>query len=397
MIGDTSRPVVVTKLLLGAARTLGRLGVPVYGLHRKGYPTTRSRYLSGVLTWDVDSAPAEATVDFLLDSARRIDGRPLLLATDDVSSMVVCDHADALAEAYDFPRPPDGVARNLYSKRGMYELCRRHDVPTPDTVFPESRQEARNFAVQSGYPVVVKAIDGGLAQQRGLDRTVIAKTEQEMLEAYDEAAASSPPNVLLQQYIPGGSETVWMFDGYFDERSDSRFAAIGRKLRQYPPTTGMTSLGVCADNAEVDALTRRFMRDIGYRGVLDCGYRWDSRDGLYKLLDVNPRIGATFRLFVGEKGLDVVRALYLDMTGQPVPADAARPGRKWLAEDFDLMTLATVMASNNGSLGIRRWAGSLRGVDETAWFSRDDLRPFLGMTRELVAKGLRRASGTKGA
>ena len=36
------------------------------------------------------------------------------------------------------------------------------------------------------------------------------------------------------------------------------------------------------------------------------------------------RLGQTFRLFVGENGLDVLRALYLDLTGQPVPDDPAR-------------------------------------------------------------------------
>src|SRR5262249_56603159 len=97
---------------------------------------------------------------------------------------------------------------------------------------------------------------------------------------------------------------------------------------QTPPYTGMTSLGVCARNDEVDRLTRRFMKAIGYRGILDIGYRFDARDGRYKVLDVNPRLGATFRVFVGSDGLDVVRALYLDLTGQAVPSSAPLPGRK---------------------------------------------------------------------
>jgi D-aspartate ligase len=29
-----------------------------------------------------------------------------------------------------------------------------------------------------------------------------------------------------------------------------------------------------------------------------------------------------------------------------------------------------------GELSLRAWMSSLRGVDETAWFARDDLRPF---------------------
>ena len=38
---------------------------------------------------------------------------------------------------------------------------------------------------------------------------------------------------------------------------------------------------------------------------------------------MNPRIGCTFRLFAATNGMDVARALYLDLTGQPVPAAQA--------------------------------------------------------------------------
>src|SRR3990172_3381338 len=103
-----------------------------------------------------------------------------------------------------------------------------------------------------------------------------------------------------------------MFNGYFDSSSRCLFGLTGRKLRQYPPYTGVTSLGVCERNETVTKLTLRLMTAIGYRGALDIGYRYDARDGRYKLLDANPRVGMTFRLFVDTEGLDVVRALYLD-------------------------------------------------------------------------------------
>jgi len=56
-------------------------------------------------------------------------------------------------------------------------------------------------------------------------------------------------------------------------------------------------------------MTIRFMQALNYRGALDLGYRYDSRDGRYKVNDISPRIGAMFRCFVGENGMDVARAL----------------------------------------------------------------------------------------
>ena len=74
------------------------------------------------------------------------------------------------------------------------------------------------------------------------------------------------------------------------------------------------------------------------QGILDIGYRYDARDGRYKLLDANPRLGATFRLFVGDNGMDVTRAEYLHFTGQPVPVSHICTGRKWILEDADLVS-----------------------------------------------------------
>jgi predicted ATP-grasp superfamily ATP-dependent carboligase len=120
------------------------------------------------------------------------------------------------------------------------------------------------------------------------------------------------------------------------------------------------------------------MEKIGYRGILDIGYRYDQRDGEYKVLDVNPRIGATFRLFVGQNGIDVARALYLDLTSQPVPSTSAREGRKWMVElDFK----SCLDYHRDGNLTVAQWLKSLRGIEEFGYLRRDDLRPVLALGR----------------
>ena len=131
------------------------------------------------------------------------------------------------------------------------------------------------------------------------------------------------------------------------------------------------------------------MKAIGYRGILDIGYRYDARDGAYKVLDVNPRIGATFRLFVGTNGIDVARALYLDLTGQPVDARPAREGRKWIVEDLD--TVSSYRYMREGSLTVAGWLASLRGIDEAAFLSWRDPLPFFAMLMNRLPEFCRRA------
>jgi D-aspartate ligase len=80
---------------------------------------------------------------------------------------------------------------------------------------------------------------------------------------------------------------------------------------------------------------------------------------------------------VDSKGMDVVRALYLDLTGQPVQRGLPREGRKWIVEQSDLMS--SLQYGRLGELTLRKWASSLRGIEEEAWFARDDLVPFAGI------------------
>lgn len=334
----------------------------------------QSRYWQHTFTWDLTEAPAEASVAWLLGRAQDIGRSPILIPTNDFGCLFVADHVAALGEAFLFPHLPPGLARALSNKQQMYLLCKEHDIPTAETLFPQSRADVEAFIPTATFPVMLKGIDtAALSRRTGVSMVMIDDAET-LLRRYDELETPDTPSLMVQEYIPGGSEAVWMFNGYFDEDSRCLFGMTGRKIRQYPAYKGVTSLGVCVDNEAVRTETIAFMRSIGYRGILDIGYKYDSRTGEYKLLDVNPRVGATFRLFVDRAGTDVVRALYRDLTGQPIPASSAAEGRKWMMEPFDL--LASVAYLRDGNMSPREWVGSFRGLQEGSWFARDDLRPF---------------------
>ena len=70
---------------------------------------------------------------------------------------------------------------------------------------------------------------------------------------------------------------------------------------------------------------------------MDLDYRLDKRDGSYNLLDFNPRIGAQFRVFEDRGGVDVVRALHLDLTGRGIRSGPQIEGRAFISEVHDLL------------------------------------------------------------
>jgi predicted ATP-grasp superfamily ATP-dependent carboligase len=366
--------------VLGIARSLGRLGIPVHRVGReRRAPADASRYIASWRTIPVTATDAQ-TLQVLIDLGREI-GRPILVPADDAACVFADDHAEELDGDFLMPRQPIGLVRALSSKRGMYELCQEHGIPTPPSVFPESEEDVLEHARQSSFPIVLKCINAADAPLSA-PRVLIAQDSEELTTGYRQMQTPGMSNVMLQEYVPGTPETVWMFNGYFDERSECKVGFTGKKIRQSPPYTGATTLGVCLPNQTVKETTERFMRSIGYRGILDIGYRFDERDGLYKLLDVNPRIGGTFRLFVGENGLDVLRAMHLDLTGRDVPPTGLPNGRRWIVEPLDVTS--SIVYRRRGDIRLGTWLRSFRGVREGAWFALDDPLPFLALWPRLA-------------
>lgn len=372
------------------ARSLGRLGVAVHGVHGdQRSPAARSRYWASNHFWNLAREAVARSVEWLLDLGYRIGGAALLIPTDDDSCRFVDANAAALRACFRFRAQRPGLVERVLNKRQLYELCREHGVPTAETAFPRNRQEMMEFLPRLRFPIMLKGEDTFELYRRSGHRMVAVGDPSQLVQEFDRLAATGS-GLMLQELIPGGSESVWMFNGYFDYDSNCLFGLTGRKLRQYPAGKGVTSLGVCQPNPAVTVTTLRLMRALGYRGVLDIGYKFDSRTGEYKLLDLNPRVGSSFRLSVDSAGTDVVRALYWDLTGQPVPTGAPRPGRRWVVENFDVVSALTHLRRRE--LGPPAWLRSYRGVEEMAWFASDDLRPCAAM----LWRSLARAWGRRG-
>jgi predicted ATP-grasp superfamily ATP-dependent carboligase len=379
---DMSTPAVVLKFDpnvmhhggLGVIRSLGRIGVPVYGVHEGPWaPAANSRYLRGRCFWRPSPEDLDRVRAGLLRLAEHIGEPAVLITTDDAGAIFLAEHGDDLRDCFLFPEPPSGLPRRLAGKYSLHELCRELGVPSPQATVPGSLAAAREFGSAAGYPLIAKLLTPWTHGGRTLRSTSIVADRAELDAAY-EACTQAGAGLMLQEFIPGGAGHDWFFHGYCDAASTCRPAFTGIKERSYPAHAGLTSLGRSVPNDRLrDEMTGLLAR-LGYRGILDLDLRLDSRDGQYKLLDFNPRLGAQFRVFRDTAGLDVAVAAYLDLTGRALPAGEQVAGRGFLVENYD--PLGAIGYWRRGELGLSSWLGSLRTVDETAWFARDDLRPF---------------------
>lgn len=342
---------------LGAVRSLGRAGVEVHAVvEAADSPVVRSRFLRGAHPTPTGHLTAQEFTELLLRVSDRIGAPAVLIAMDDLSAIHAAASEAALAGRYLLPRQPVGLPGLLADKAELAELCGRAGIGHPSTVVPTSVDEVAEAVRRLGLPLVAKWSRPWLLGARtGLRSTTLVRSAAAARTLY-ERAESAGSRLLLQRHVPDGPRTDWFFHGYFaDAPTDTMTTAIPRggahtvgprclvggsgvKELSWPSRTGLTAKGRWEPNPEVEEAAGRLVRHVGYRGILDLDFRRDRATGAYQLLDVNPRPGAQFRLFTDRGGLDVVRAQYLDLTGQRVPESIGRPGRVFVAENYCLLS-----------------------------------------------------------
>ena len=402
---DRATPVLMIRIgrypqhhgTVGAIRSLGRVGVPVSAIVEDRFtPASRSRYLSRGFVWPTSgNEPAEGLVPGLTTIAKALreqwGRRAIAVATDDRAATLLAHHAGSLSENLTFPQVPPALPAALASKIGLAELCWSHDVPTPATLAPTSEAELLAFAATYGFPLALKPTDPW-RHPAGVGAATIVPTPA----ALDRLVSGWPtfPLLLAQEYVPDPVSEDWIVQGYFDGNSRCLVGFTGIKIRSWPPLAGVTTLAYSTPNDKLLEMATTFCRDIGYRGIVDLDWRLDRRDGRYHLLDFNPRVGAQFRLFETDAGIDVVRAMHLDLTGRAVPAGRQVDGRRLIVENLDAAALVACRRRGSGHQA-RNPARYRAQATELAWLTRDDPLPAAILGARFIVPGLvRRAART---
>jgi D-aspartate ligase len=370
---------------LGIVRSLGTLGVPVYAVIEDRFaPAAVSTYLKGTFVWNTRDLSRSQTLEGLQRIGRQLKLPTILIPTDDAGSILIAEEAATLRQWFLFPKLRSDIPRILADKSRLYALCKQLGVPCPQTILPTTISEVHEFIENATFPVVVKPARAWLKPKT---KTSIVLSPQELLDVCHRSEGQVPSNLLIQEYIRDGED--WFFHGYCNAASECLAGFTGRKLRSYPPHFGFTTLGRSVTNPALLRQTEALIKAIPYAGIMDLDYRFDRRDGQYKLLDFNPRIGAQFRLFEDGERIDVARALYRDLTGQSVPRSQQTDGRVFVVEPHDCLTSMHHLFRRE--LSIRDWWGSFKGPKEFAWFKWNDPAPFLMVWIRLAISVLAKA------
>ena len=359
---------------LGIVRSLGRRGVDVLVVDDELSIARHSRYATAAIRVP-ELREEEATVETLLELGERygLEGW-VVFPTREATVAALSRYRERLTPRFRIPTPAWEVVKWAWDKRNTYEIAAELGIATPRTWLVGSAEELD--AIDGEPPFAVKpAIKERFLYATG-DKAWRADTRAE-LDARFRAAADlvGAGEVIVQELIPGSGETQLAYCAFFRDGRASASMVV-RRLRQHPPLFGRASTFVeTIEHPELEQVSERFLRRIGYYGLVELEYKHDVRDGQTKLLDVNARTWGYHSL--GQRaGVDFPYLLYADQLSLPAPDGLrAPPGVSWIRLATDVPTAAALLA--RGALDWRAYVRSLRVANVESVFSRDDPLPGL--------------------
>jgi D-aspartate ligase len=358
---------------LGIVRSLGRRGVPTCVLDDERSIARYSRYTSHAVA-AADLRQPEQVVSTVLETGRRLGLEGwVLYPTRDETVAAFSLHRSRLAEHFRVPTPSWEIVAPAWDKRETYTRAEQLGIPVPRTWYPASADELGQ--VEGEPPFAIKPAIKEHFIYATKSKAWKARTRAELPSLFERAAAIvGPGEVMIQELIPGDGRQQFAYCAFFkDDHAEAKM--VVRRRRQHPSEFGRASTFVeTVDAPLLEELSERFLRSIGYYGLVEVEFKLDPRDGQYKLLDVNARTWG-YHTIGSKAGVDFPYLLYADQVGEPARASRAASGVRWIRLATDLPT--AVVESLHGRLDWRAYGRSVASSDVESVFSWSDPLPGL--------------------
>jgi predicted ATP-grasp superfamily ATP-dependent carboligase len=170
-------------------------------------------------------------------------------------------------------------------------------------------------------------------------------------------------------------------------------SSVVRKLRQWPPGAGSTTLAVHVAAPEIATASNDLLSRAGWSGLCELEWKRHAATGELFLIEANPSRASLNLALAEASGIELLTRLYRDAAGlaPQAPRGAPRLGTRWIWWRADRASAAHYRRT--GELTRMAYLRSLRGRPIEAEISWSDPMPFLiAMTR-----GLRRRLGEENA
>ena len=270
---------------LGIVRHLGRLGVHVRVVAAsKASLACRSRFCREVIL--AKSSDVGDLVEAAWDAvrSRRFD---LVIPVSYSMTLAIAGRQEAFCRYTRVELAELATIEKAADKLLTAELARSVGVPVPQTMPARTAlQRANDFS----FPVVIKP----RREYPGRPPVRYASGARELREILSSlsAVAGTESELLVQEFVPGSG------CGFFAlyQRGVCRRVFMHRRVREYPPTGGVSTCAESFYDSQLEIEGRRILDALNWHGVAMVEFRRDRRDGSYQLIEVNPKFWGSLDL-----------------------------------------------------------------------------------------------------
>jgi predicted ATP-grasp superfamily ATP-dependent carboligase len=195
--------------------------------------------------------------------------------------------------------------------------------------------------------------------------------------------------ILLQEYIPGPAGSYFLVDGFVDRHGQTLGLIARRRHRMYPAPFGNSTLSETIPVDQVQGAINtleRIWSATKYCGVFDAEFKYDQRDGQFKIVEINARPW-WFVEFATRCGVNVCQMSYRHALGLPAEPIRTYPAHRRCS--YMLYDFAAHRSMEPGLRGYLRWIRSVKGCDEIT-YCWDDPGPALSLAMRTARKQFKR-------
>ena len=240
----------------------------------------------------------------------------VIFPTDDLQLENLHAIYDDIKEFCFVPFNYDNVLQSL-DKYVQYSFCEKHDIPYPKTQNIETIIDITKIEKMM-FPILIKPNKRDDITT-DVFRSLFLESMEEYKENIDKLKYFINKNItfLASEFIPGDDTNIYAYVGYRSQNGKILNEWIGKKLTQYPDNFGVFSSGSNEAPEIVKEQGRKLLEVMDLRGINEPEFKYDKRDGKYKLMEINLRSMMWHR--VGNlSGVNIQYAQYLDAISKNV-------------------------------------------------------------------------------
>jgi len=210
----------------------------------------------------------------------------------------------------------DGSAyQAMLDKATVYELCGRFDIPHPRVLGtdPETACAALRETDDGSPSAVIKP-----RRDHGAGRGLVFVDRASQLREVWPMLRSKYGPMVATEFVPGPVDAQNALHLLFDRDGDLIEFFVLRKLRQWPPRSGITAAATSTHELELVERMLPLFRHLRWRGPVEVELKRNVRTGAACVLEINPRFSGTLA-FPLAVGVDLPGSMLKATVGRSTP------------------------------------------------------------------------------